>query len=150
MRKQTFLIAMNLVLLALAAFLSQVPSTQAAPQVPQSPPPLPHQISGLVRVNGAFVPPGTVVSAWCGGAKYDQFNAYRYDNQSWYVLEVPGDDPATPENEGCLVGETISFMIGSLDADQTIPWREGGIDDQLDLSASGEIGVQIYLPLIIR
>jgi hypothetical protein len=149
MRKQTFLIAMNLVLLTLAAFLSQAPSTQAAPQAPQSPPPLPHQLSGLVRVNGAFVPAGTVVSAWCGGVQYDQFNAYRYEAQSWYVLEVPGDDPATPEIEGCLVGETISFMIGSLDADQTIAWREGGVD-QLDLSASGDIGTQVYLPLILR
>jgi hypothetical protein len=149
MRKQSFLITMNLVLLTLAAFLSLAPSTQAAPQGPQSTPPLPHQISGLVRVNGAFVSPGTVVSAWCGGVQFDQFAAYRYENQSWYVLEVPGDDPATPEIEGCLVGEPISFMIGSLETDQTITWREGGID-QLDLSASGEIGTQVYLPLIIR
>jgi hypothetical protein len=40
-------------------------------------------------------------------------------------------------------------MIGSLDADQTIAWREGGVD-QLDLSASGDIGTQVYLPLILR
>ena len=99
-----------------------------------STPPDPHHISGVVRVNGAFIPQGIVISAWCGGVQYTEGVV---NSQSHYSLNVPGDDLGTGNKEGCIEGETIQFKIGSLTAVETLPWH-GGQTSSLDLSAESE------------
>jgi hypothetical protein len=40
-------------------------------------------------------------------------------------LIIYGDDPATPEDEGALPGDTIHFTVDGCDAPQTFIWEEG-------------------------
>ena len=149
MRNKKFTLPFLIVFLLLIILAFGAGRRLAAASTPQSTPIIPHQVFGLVRVNGAFVSEGTLISAWCGGVSYDQFAVYRYENQSWYKLEIPGDDTSTSVKEGCITGEVISFTIGFLDAEQIVVWRESGLD-QIDLSASFQADNYIYLPLIMK
>ena len=99
-------------------------------------PPLPYSPSGRVKLDGANVAVGTVVSAWCGGVKYRETTASDYLGESWYFnLDIPGDDPDTSSvKEGCAANETVRFKVGSLWADETHPFVSGN-DDPLDLHA---------------
>jgi hypothetical protein len=113
----------------------------AAPVPPFSP-------YGTVKVNGANVPSGAEVSAWCGGVRYRSTQATIYEGESWYFnLDVPGDDPETPGKDGCYPGETVSFMIDDLTANETAAWSASS--PQLDLTAERPLRY-LYLPLVIR
>jgi hypothetical protein len=112
-----------------------------------SEPPGNYQVYGQVRVNNEFVPQGTHISAWCDGVKFSE-NWTSID--AYYTLVIPGDDPFTPEIEGCGVGTPITFRIVNLDADQSRNWGEGGSYVPLDLSGQGTIGYYNYLPLILK
>lgn len=111
--------------------------------------PVPHTVFGMVRVNDAYVPAGTVVSAWCGGAKFAENHTVMDFGEAWYQLIIPGDEPISLEKEGCQEGEPISFKIVNLDANETLSWSTGS-ETRHDLSASGEINFNIYLPLILK
>ena len=91
-------------------------------------------ISGLVRVNGEFVPEGIMISAWCDGVQYAEGVV---GGQSQYSLNVPGNDLVTVVKEGCNDGEAIQFKIGSLIAVETLHWQ-GGQNSTLDLSADSQ------------
>jgi uncharacterized repeat protein (TIGR01451 family) len=89
---------------------------------------------GKVRVNGANVPTDVLIAAWCDGVKYAQTEPETYEAESWYALDVPGEDDEEPGKDGCYVGETVTFTIDGLDADQSAPWASGQ-SYQLDLTA---------------
>jgi hypothetical protein len=146
MRKITKILPLILIFLVLAIFQAWLSEGLAAPQTREDPPSIPHQVYGLVRVNGAFVPAGTSVSAWCGMVRVAEDATIMYEGQAWYNLDIPAENAEMP---GCSSGDLVSFMIGNLEADQTLDWVEGGIS-RLDLLASGQINLNIYLPLIIR
>ncbi len=112
-------------------------------------PPEPHQVNGHVKIDGVFAPEGTLVSAWCGGEKIVENLTSIQQNETWYLLDIPGDDPYTPEMEGCQGGETVHFKIGDLDADQTTTWVSGASSVRLDLTA-GASTHQIFIPIIIK
>jgi len=135
-----------IVLLLCGAILTgSQPPVSAAGEAPNIPP-IPDQVYGLVRINNAFVPAGTLVSAWCGGVKYVQSATIDYNSEAWYSLDIPGDNPDTsPAKEGCTAGETILFKIEANTADQQKAWVSGG-STQLDLSLANQI--PIYLPLV--
>ena len=99
-------------------------------------PPLPSSFYGTVKVDGANVPLGTMVSAWIDGVKYAETTvSTEFAGDTVYSLDVPGDDPATPGIiEGGVPGDTIVFQIGSLAAGQTAPWQ-GGINVEFNLTA---------------
>jgi len=149
MRKRKFYSAWILAILAFCALLvSHSRSHAASPRSPLPMPIPPYQVYGLVRINNNFVPAGTLVSAWCGGVKYVEDATVDYNFETWYKLDVPGDDPLTLAiKEGCSSGEVISFKIASDDADQTLPWSEG-FPIQLDLSINNLTSV--YLPVVMR
>jgi hypothetical protein len=60
-------------------------------------PPLPCKFYGTVKQGGANVPAGTPVSAWIAGEQYGStVYTFNYAGESWYNLDVPGDDDETP------------------------------------------------------
>jgi hypothetical protein len=117
----------------------------AGPGSPSVPPP-PFSPYGIVKVNGVNIPLGTQITAWCGGIVAGQTTQITlYANDTWYSnLDVLGDDPDTPGKDGCNPGETISFEIGGLQANQTAPWSSSG--PQLNLTASGTLATATPTP----
>ena len=102
-------------------------------------PPVPASFWGKVKINGQNVPVGTAVTAWSGGVQYAVFYAQMYEGETWYALDVPGDDDDTPGvKEGPLPGELVSFKIGDLSAAETGTWQSNTLT-RLDLSATGVI-----------
>jgi len=115
-------------------------------------PPIPHQFSGIVRVDGNNVPNGTVISAWMDSIQLATTQAWITPpdgGSSWYSISVPGDDPDTPPIEGAYPGAIIRFCIGSPCsdwADQQGTWQSGGITT-LNLTVGDpalSIGTQIF------
>ncbi len=98
-------------------------------------PPLPSTFYGTVKVDGSNVPDGTLVSAWIEGVKYAESATFTFSGESWYNVDVPGDDPDTPGKDGGEEGDTVVFLIGSNEADQTGIWHSG-VASPLNLTAS--------------
>jgi hypothetical protein len=134
MRKISNLLPVMLVFLALALLQINHNSSLAEPSTIPNTPPIPYRVYGKVRVDGDFVPAGTPISAWCEGVKVIQDITKEYEGETWYSLDIPGYDPATPETPGCSNDDEVSFKISDLNADQTVTWSAGG-ETWLDLSA---------------
>ena len=91
-------------ILALTLTFSLVAGVEAVP-------PLPSSFYGTVKLDGANVPDGTVVSAWIRGVKYTETQTLTYLGDSVYAVRVPGDDLETPEVEGGVEGDTIILSL---------------------------------------
>ena len=143
-RNRQILITMIVAIFSLAALLSGIRPAAAQPEQPAIPP-NPQNYFGRVSINGASVPLDTVVSAWCTGGPEVSDGVLFYNSETWYGLDVPGDDPAKPGKDGCAAGETVNFRIGAVPADQTGTWVAGGQNDNFHLTATVE---RIYLPLV--
>lgn len=89
-------------------------------------PPLPCKFYGTVKQGGANVPAGTAVTAWIAGVQYASTHTFTYAGETWYNIDVPGDDPDTPEKDGGVPGDIVSFKVGDVWADQTGTWQIGG------------------------
>jgi len=127
--------ALQLLLTIAAGLLSaQLGLTPAAALIP----PLPASFYGTVTVDGVDVPAGTPVSAWIAGVRYAETETFLYQGRAMYALDVPADDPATPEVEGRRPCDTIVFHIGELKAGQTAAWQ-GGTNTELHLTAAGPL-----------
>ena len=98
-------------------------------------PPLPSSFYGTVKVNGANVPDGTVIQALVGGEVHAEGFTQTYEGNSFFALDVAGDDIGTAALDGGRDGDTIQFKIGGLPADQTAVWH-GGMNVRLDLTAA--------------
>jgi hypothetical protein len=110
---------------ALLITLTAVSATNAEPPRPFTP-------WGTVKIDGANVAAGTPVTAGCIGVQYASALA---TTQSRYLLNVPGDDLSTSGvREGCRSGETVSFTVDGLPAEQTAAWSSG-VYYHLDLTA---------------
>jgi len=128
MKTQSKLIALGLIVVSLLL--------TSALAVLAGPPPLPSSFYGTVKVDGANVPDGTTVSAWINGQVYAEGNTQTYEGESFYAMNVPGDDPTTPDIiEGGVEGDSVVFYIGDLEADQTGTWHSG-TNQRLDLVAA--------------
>jgi hypothetical protein len=88
-------------------------------------PSLPSSFYGTVKVNGANVPDGTLVQASMYGKIITEIQTQTYQGDSFYSLDVPGDDPDTLVVEGGQDGDTIIFIIGGIAADQVGIWKSG-------------------------
>ncbi len=90
-------------------------------------PPLPCKFYGTVKQGGANVPAGTPVTAWIAGVQYGTIAyAFSYGGETWYNIDVPGDDPDTSVKDGGVPGDIVSFKVGDVWADQTGVWQTGG------------------------
>jgi len=125
--------AILIMMLALTLPLSLVTSIGAVP------PSLPSSFYGAVKLDGANVPDGTIVSAWIRGVKYAQTQTLTYQGDSVYAVRVPGDDAETPGVEGGVEGDTIIFRVGEATAVQTGTWHEG-TDVELNLTVCSLFG----------
>jgi hypothetical protein len=114
-------------------------------------PPLPSSFYGTVKVDGANVPVGTTVSAWINGVKYAETTVLLYEGDTVYSLDVPGDDPETPNVEGGISGDAVIFHIDDQGADQTASWQSG-TNVNLDLThASEEMEeYRLFLPWVAQ
>ncbi len=106
-----------------------------SPTAAEAVPPIPSSFYGTVKLNGSNVPDGTKVSAWIGGVKYTETETTTWGGNSVYSIDVPGDDPETPEKDGGVEGETIVFKIAGHTANQTGTWHSG-TNVELNLTAA--------------
>jgi hypothetical protein len=103
-----------LALLSVLALMLALPVVASAQQVP------PHVFHGTVTVNGLRAPDGTEVAALAGG---EEVASDTVDQNGEYTLLVP-------QSEG-----EVSFRVGTLTAQQTGEWEQGGAD-MVNLTAS--------------
>ena len=141
-----FLIALSLSLLCA--------SVPVGPAHAQQPPILPFSPWGTVKLNGANVPAGTEVSAWCGGVRYASTTKIDlYSGETWYSnLDIPGDSVDTPGvKEGCTSNEIVSFKIGATWTKEKGSWASGG-SGRFDLTTttSATLPFTAWLPLVRR
>ena len=114
-------------IVVMSVLIASYSTVEAVPQLPSS-------FFGTVKVNGANVPDGTVISAWINGVQYASMLSETYETDSVFYLDVPGDDPSTTGiTEGGVSGDTIIFKIDGLEAIQTASWHTG-TNVNLDLS----------------
>jgi hypothetical protein len=85
----------------------------------EPPPPIPHEFSGTVIVDGAPVDEETPVEALVDGVTDASTTV---DDQSSYSLLVPGP------------GTTVTFRIGGVPANETATWESGRIDEDFHLT----------------
>jgi len=98
-------------------------------------PTLPSSFYGTVKVNGANVPDGTLVQALINGKVIIENHTQTYQGDSFYSLDIPADDPDTLVVDGGKDGDTITFIMGGIVADQAGTWKSGTIVS-MNLSAS--------------
>ncbi len=110
-------------------------------------PALPSSFYGTVRVNAANVPDGTQVQALIGGQVMAVGVTQTYQGDSVYVLDIPGDNPDTPAQDGGREGDVIQFSIGGVLADQTGQWRSG-TNVNLNLTAVSATPVNTPAPTL--
>jgi hypothetical protein len=115
-------------------------------------PPRPFTPWGTVKIDGANVAAGAPVTAGCVGVQYASAQATA---QSRYLLNVPGDDLSTSGvREGCRSGETVSFTVDGLPAEQTAAWNSG-VYDHIDLTAQSwapaapVVSIALALPNVV-
>ena len=96
-------------------------------------PPLPATCWGTVSVNGATVPPGTVVSAWVDGVQVTSTTTQTIDGASYYIVHISATSEWVPEGSPPnLAGKPVLFRVGSYVASQTMTWQTGATT-RLDL-----------------
>jgi hypothetical protein len=141
MRKFRFLTTL-IILIGVVFFC--VPSVKAFP-------PLPSSFYGSVKINGANVPAGMVVSAWIHGVQYKIATVTYIAPDMKYLLNVPGDDLTTLQIEGGVERDTIVFYIGTIQATQIGTWGSG-TNVNLNLTGYTEepSTITTFLPLIMR
>jgi len=134
--------------LALIALVSICASSARALASFGEPPALPSRFHGTVTFNGANVPAGTEITAGHGGMIYARTTTIVYEGASYYSLDVPGDDPETPEREGGTAGEILEFTIGGLVAIHPLATWRSGTNETLDLAA-GKVPPTVIAPTVI-
>ena len=172
-RKRSAFVGLIVVLGLVALFITQTtqalptlsptnsgqPTLPSEPTVPTQatippPPALPANFRGLVYVDGEYLAAGTVISVRGTDGLYAQSQVFLRDGQSRYAVNVPEDDPLTPEKDGGSPGEMLEFWIGNQIAEQSSTWESGKIEE-LNLSI-GEAPptpapeFKMSLPLIFR
>ena len=103
-------------------------------------PPLPSRFYGTAMINGENVVEGTIIRALINGRVVATTSAVMYQGESVYSIDVPGDDPATPDIEGGIEGDMIRFMLGGFLIRETVTWQSGtDIEFNLSLIANATL-----------
>lgn len=106
------------IVLALVLVFSSFSTAQALP-------PLPSSFFGPVRLDGALVPAGTLISARISGIEYATTLTTIYEGDSVYSINIPGDDPDTPGKDGGAPGDVVAFYLNGIAANETANWVSG-------------------------
>lgn len=122
----------------IALFFIVILLAAACPGIALALPPNPDNRYGTAQINGQWVAAGTAVTALCGAFTQTTGSTWN-SGQSWYSIAIKGDDPDTPAKDGCAAGETISFKLAGITADQTTTWDNSHTSYwRLDLTATGD------------
>jgi len=87
-------------------------------------PPIPATFSGTVRLNGVAPGGGVNVTASIGGLSWST-TTFQAGGDTWYQIDVPGDDPDNPGKDGGEPGDTITFRVGGYSASPSGSWSSG-------------------------
>lgn len=93
-----------------------------------APPKPPARFYGTVLMDGKTVPAGLSLTAWVGSRQVSECRTRLWEGESVYTIDVPGDDPETPQTEGALDGDAVRFSIQGYDAEQNGIWSEGAFE----------------------
>jgi hypothetical protein len=108
-------------------------------------PPFPYYLEGHAFLDGKPIPSGTAVTAADPDGTICEFcNFTTADETGWYVLVISGDDISTPEDEGALDNDTITFFIGGIQAEQTLVWHSGESDYDFNLTATTPCNIETF------
>jgi hypothetical protein len=112
-----------------------VPAEAAAQEVPC-------RFYGTVQVDGAYVPDGTVIIVHIEGAGQWTTESFTYEGASVYRLDIPPDDPATPQKDGGVDGDSVNFRIrfaaSDLPATPASTWQEAAaLEVNLEATSTG-------------
>lgn len=88
-------------------------------------PPLPIRVYGNITMDGNNLPSGIHVTAWIDGVQYAQSSTFLVNENSVYLIDIPGDDPETLEIEGGVEGNLIVFEVDGRTVIETAIWRSG-------------------------
>ena len=138
-RRRIWLLAVVVTLLSLlgaglpaTARLAPGDAPAAGPAGAVLAPPMPYSPWGTLTIDGVLAPAGVPIAAWIDGVQY----ALTFTTAGgWYTIDVPGDDPDTPEKDGGWPGDVVVFMIGAVPADQTGEWQSG-VSPELHLTVT--------------
>lgn len=99
-------------------------------QLVQAAPPIPHGSWGQVSADGVLYPDGTEVKAIVNGIEFTT-TTFTYGNDaSLYDINIAGDDPdTTGVVEGGTAGDTITFVVAGVAANETAVWTSGVYDN---------------------
>jgi len=95
--------------------------------VPKGPPVLPGAFWGTATVGGSSLSAGTSITVWISDTQVAQTTSLINGSASVYSLDIPGDDPDTPEREGGNTGEVVRFKIGPVWANESGTWESGSV-----------------------
>jgi len=87
-------------------------------------PPVPATFSGTVRLDGAAPGGGVNVTASIGGLSWST-TTFQAAGDTWYQIDVPGDDADNPGKDGGEPGDTITFRVGGYNASPSGSWSSG-------------------------
>ena len=121
----------------------------AVGDVQASPPPIPSSFYGTVSINGENVSLDTEVSAWIDGHWIMSVPVTLDNGTTVYAMNIPGDNPSTPEIDGGKHGDEVVFYIGNQRANQTGTWLSGS-NQELNLSTPQADGWTLFFPLFFR
>jgi hypothetical protein len=111
--------------------------------------PVPCIYYGTVKLDGESIPEETQVLAWIDDTEWIA-QRWTEGGESWYGIEIPYDNPATPLRDGGAPGDVITFTIGDVPADQTALWQEGLQQHDYVLKLTASHVYPAFCPLILK
>lgn len=92
-------------------------------------PALPSRFYGTVTLNGDNVAVGTLLAAVIGQQIYATTTITVVQGVSSYVIDIPGDDPGTPQVDGGREGDIVYFTASGYTATQQGIWQLGRVTE---------------------
>jgi hypothetical protein len=89
------------------------------------PPLLPSAFWGRVYAREGTLTEETPVTAWIGNSQVAETKVVFEEDKPYYSLDVPPDDPQTPEADGGKPGDTVRFKVGGLWTTEQSTWHTG-------------------------
>lgn len=106
------------------SFINTPVSTAHAKRAIQQPS-MPSSFYGTVTLNGENVPAGTTIQAVINGQVVATCQSQVHEGVSVYTIDIPSDDPGSTRMTGGRPGDTITFSVNGLEANETTTWRSG-------------------------
>lgn len=128
-------------LLSFSALLLVLFSVNLVRVSADSPPIFPSSFWGTVKIDGANVEAGTIITAEIGGEVVASTEVALDNGDTVYVFIIPGDES--------MEGNRIDFYIGGQPADQYGSWHSG-TNVHLNLSIFTGEYLLSFLPLVVK